>query len=205
MGSGDLQNWLPEGVSTLFDGWLSRHNVRLQLKAPRQTRLGDFSVPGLGETPTITLNTDLPPFQVMVTVTHELAHLYTWYQHGGRVKPHGSEWRQQFRELLLELARIQSLPGALRGALRKHARKPSSATHHDPHLLNVLRMLDGDKGLYLGEIPVGTQFVFRGRQFIKISDARTRCRCRERASGLDYHISKVAEVDRPFDFDGPKT
>ncbi|MBV70862.1 MAG: hypothetical protein CMH52_05880 [Myxococcales bacterium] len=192
----ELHNWLPDGVTPLFERWLKAHPVRVHLKAPRQTRLGDFSVPRRGDMPAITLNTDLSPFQFMVTLTHEIAHLYTWYHHGGRVQPHGPEWRREFRDLLLELAAVKTLPIPLRGALRKHARKPASATHHDPHLLNTLRLLDGDDSLYLSDIPIGGQFVFRGRHFRKIREARTRCRCVEESSGVEYHIAKVAPVER---------
>ncbi|MEE2757343.1 MAG: SprT-like domain-containing protein [Myxococcota bacterium] len=192
----DLDSLLPDGVSPVFNRWLNAYAVRLRLKAPRQTRLADFSVPGLGEIPTITLNTDLAPFQFMVTLTHEIAHLYTWYRHGSRVRPHGPEWRKEFRERLLELAAVKTLPTALRGALRKHARKPTSATHHDPHLLNTLRLLDGDDSLCLTDIPIGGQFLFRGRLFRKVKDARTRSRCVDQSSGIEYHISKVAPVER---------
>ena len=191
----ELSQWLPAGVTDTILGWLSVHTVRLMLKGPRSSIAGDFRAPRRGQVATITVNTDLPPHQFLLTLTHEIAHLKTWEKHAASVKPHGPQWRAEFAQLLRELAQLNTLPTVLRGALRRHALKPTSATFRDAFLIDVLRRLDGDQRISLAEIPVGHRFRFRERSFTKLANARTRSRCKDIETGAVYLIAMVAPVE----------
>ena len=168
---------------------------RLQLKKPRRTKLGDFRPPRRGQLPHITVNVDLPPHAFLVTLTHEIAHLLTWNQFGSRVQPHGPEWRHCFAQLLEQLAHLECLSDPFRRGLAQHAQRPMSSTHRDPEFYRLLRILDGMTGTLLDELPVGAHFHFGGRHFIKTKTRRTRCLCHAPAEGVDYQISRLAEVD----------
>ncbi|MGC6416827.1 MAG: SprT-like domain-containing protein [Bradymonadia bacterium] len=191
----DLCRWLPEGVTETIVRWLSPHSVRLVLKGPRSSIAGDFRAPRRGQVATITVNTDLPPYQFLVTLTHEIAHLKAWEKYATSIKPHGPQWKAVFAELLRELAQLSALPTVLRGALRRHALKPTSATFRDAFLIDVIRRLDGDQRISLADIPVGHRFRFRDRLFTKLANARTRSRCRDIETGADYLIAMVAPVE----------
>jgi len=55
--------------------------------------------------------------------------------------------------------------------------------------------LEGGDECVLDSLPVGANFGFRGRRFEKVRSARTRCVCRDRKTGRDYYIPKMAAVD----------
>ena len=186
--------YLPPDTAPLIERWLAPYAFRLVITRPRKSKFGDFRVPGRGETPRISVNADLPPLQFALTLTHEIAHLMVWSQHG-RVRPHGRQWQIQFGELLRELAGVESLPDDYREALRRHARKPRSSAVYDQVLYGVLRRLEGDGSIWLDTLDIGARFQFDGRRFEKLSSQRTRCVCLDLDSGLRYRVHKSVSVD----------
>jgi hypothetical protein len=88
---------------------------------------------------------------MLLTLTHEIAHLNNWVKHGRRVAAHGPEWKAGFGALLRELSEVSSLPKDYREALRFHAQRPKSAAIYDAHLFQVLRKLEGRQETLPGE------------------------------------------------------
>ena len=49
----------------------------------------------------------------MITYIHEVAHLVTFEEFQAKVKPHGMEWRENFRNLIQPLIRNHVFPDNL--------------------------------------------------------------------------------------------
>ena len=195
MNLSELSPYVPTGTLTLFEAWLSVYHFRIVVTRPRHSKLGDFRMGAPDEPAVITVNGDLEAHQFALTLTHEIAHLMTFSAYGGRVRPHGCEWKQCFGYLLRQLAAIETLPLKFRRALRKHATRPKSASVLDPDLYRVLLELQGVESQCLDHVPIGAEFRFRGLRFRKLSTARSRCECRELTTGQLYRISRMALID----------
>ena len=192
----NLKSHLDPQLLPLIAQWLKPYTVRVVLTRVRLSKHGDFR-PGRYGTPcVITLNENLKPFQFLLTLTHEIAHLMVWHQFGATVKPHGKAWRQCFGKLLQTLATEPCLPKCFRVAIDEHARRPSSSSARDLKLMRVIRTLENADIVWLSDLDVGDRFQFRGHPFVKLKDNRTRCKCRHLISNALYHVSKTAEVER---------
>ena len=189
-----LESYLPPNTWVLLTHWMAPYPCSVLLTRPRATKRGDFRPPREHRPAVITLNNDLPPFEMLLTLTHEIAHLINWSQNGPRVRSHGPEWKAVFSVLLEELAQVASLPQTLQAAFRRHAQKPKSSCIYDLELTALLRKLNGNPHTILDEIELGEQFVFRQKRFKKLSSQRTRCICQETQTGQRYRIAKIAEV-----------
>ena len=66
------------------------------IKNKRKTKHGDFKIKG-DERAQITLNRTNNKYQFLITLLHEIAHYETYIKYGNNVKPHGVEWKNNFR------------------------------------------------------------------------------------------------------------
>ena len=191
-----LQTHIAPEIRPLIESWLSDYSVSVNLKSNRRSKHGDFRPPHRGDAAQITINSGLNPFQFLLTITHEIAHLMVWHDFGPRVAPHGKEWKLCFGRLLRQLALQESLPQSFRQALMIHAKRPFASSSRDLNLMGVLRALNNDDDSLLLDVNVGETFRFRDEPFIKVKDNRTRCICRHIGTQALYYISKSARVDR---------
>jgi hypothetical protein len=174
----------------------------LQVKKPRNTKLGDFSYRKDRKIQTITLNSDLNPFQFLLTYIHELAHLRVFEQLGPRHLPHGAEWKRMFQELMNPLLKDTIFPLDILVPLRLHMKNPSASSARDLFLMKEMSKYDKKEGesqeLFLSDLLPGNSFLLAGRQFTKGETRRTRILCEEIGSGKKFLVSRLAKV-KPLD------
>jgi hypothetical protein len=192
--SATLESMLPANTWPIVAGWLAPFPCSVLMTRPRKTKIGDFRPARPNRPTTITLNRDLAPYQMLLTLTHEIAHLINWSQNGRKVAPHGPEWRACFSDLLRTLSETSALDPRFRSAILHHAKRPRSSALYDEALYRVLRHLEDSKQTVLGDLPEGAGFLFRKRAFTKISSQRSRCVCCAKDTGSRYRIAKLAPV-----------
>ena len=190
-----IESLLPEHTYELIIDWLAPYACSIKLAPPRSTKFGDFRPASRQRPAAISINKDLPPLQMLLTLTHEIAHLIAWETHGGRIRPHGTEWKACFSELLDRVAAIESLPFPFRNAVSEHARRPRSTAFLDPKLHDVLRQLERPHERSLSSLSIGQEFEFRGRSYRKLSSHRTRCTCLDIRRNQKVRISMMAPID----------
>lgn len=192
-----LATYLPENTSLeLFQHWLEREEFALQLKKPRASKLGDFRPPQKGQKPTITLNSNLKPYQFLTTLVHEIAHLKTWNTYGRKAAPHGVEWKSCFAQMLIELSRDPALHPNYKEAILRHSQRPKSNTGADMNLQKVILGLDEVNPVaLLGELGPEDEFVFRNRRFKYLGKRRTRALVEELSTGRQFTIPLVAQIE----------
>jgi hypothetical protein len=176
-----------------FDFFLSR---------PRRSRLGDFTTKP-GYTPRITVNVNLNPYNFLITYIHEVAHCAVYRQFGDfrkrKIAPHGTEWKMEFRKLLIPVMQDPIFPQDILQPLLRYAANPKASTGADATLYNAIKKYD-DAGVATNKVALlhlteGTNFVFQNRQFTRGLLRRTRVLCTDQDSQRRYTIPAHALVE----------
>ena len=94
-----LSEYLPEASVAKVLSLLDKYPCHLKIVNKRRTKHGDFKRYADGKIQ-ITINNDLNPYRFLFTLIHEFAHLIT-FEEFKRVKPHGQEWKRNFKLLML--------------------------------------------------------------------------------------------------------
>ncbi len=193
-----LQDYLPDGS---FDGvlhYLQKHKVHLTITRQRQTVLGDYRHAYGGHTHRISVNGNLNKYSFLITLLHELAHLFTYENFGNRVQAHGQEWKNEFSKILAQFLLKKVFPPNIEKALLHTLQNPAASSCGDEKLLRVLHQYDAKKeGVHLIEqLPEGSLFKINGgRIFKKGERIRKRFKCVEVKTGKLYLFSPVFEVE----------
>ncbi|WP_333818910.1 SprT-like domain-containing protein [Ohtaekwangia sp.] len=184
-----------EAVSYCFDLWKASP-FDLKLTKSRQTKVGDFTSRRTKSHPRITLNHDLNQYLFLTTYVHEVAHLKVYLKFGGRVDPHGEEWKTTFTELMVPLLWETVFPDEILHELRRHMINPKASSFADAALTHAFRKFDRNAHQFaiLSDIPEGSIFKLQGRYFKKGKLRRTRVLCRELQSKRDYLVPADAQV-----------
>jgi hypothetical protein len=81
----------------------------------------------------ITINGTLEPQLFFFVLTHELAHLIAFEKYGRRISPHGQEWKQTFREMLLES--LEAYQEDLKLIIKDFSKSPKANFMASPELV----------------------------------------------------------------------
>jgi SprT protein len=191
-----LLRFIPETTVPVISEWLMNTNVQLNISKNRNTKLGDYRPPQLVKYHKISVNHNLNKYHFLLTLVHEFAHLRTWEKHKNLVKPHGSEWKQEFRSLMLPFLNEPVFPADLLPVLKKYMKNPAASTSNVA-LLRALRKYDRQNDyLTLEEIPQNTVFsIDNGFVFRKLEKMRKRYKCMRLDNKRIYLVSPLIKVD----------
>ena len=192
-----LQSYLPPGSFEEVMRYLQQYKVHLTISRKRQSILGDYRHAGEGKTHRISVNGNLNKYAFLITLLHELAHLFTYEAFGHKVMAHGSEWKNEFSKILAQFLLKKIFPSDIQKALLKTLQNPAASSCGDEKLLRVLHYYDEKKeGAHLVEqVPEGSLFSIKGdRIFKKGEKVRKRYKCTEVKTGRLYLFSGVYEV-----------
>jgi hypothetical protein len=189
-----LKAYVPEAaldqVLTLFD----RENLRLEVVPSRVTRHGDYrQMPHGGHV--ITINHGENQYRFLLTLIHELAHFRAYTEFGRRIKPHGIQWKNTFRDLMFPFLRPEVFPEPVLRPLALYLKNPKASSDSDLSLTLALKSFDPpSQKKYIFEIPEGRKFESqRGRIFIMGTKRAKRFMCTEVNGGRVYlfqpHVS----------------
>ncbi len=191
-----LKQYLPAGSFDEVTHYLLHYKVQLTITRERKTVLGDYrnSVPGKNHR--ISVNGNLNPYAFLITLLHELAHLFTYERFGHRVQAHGQEWKNEYSKVLAQFLLKKIFPADINKALLQTLQNPAASSCADTGLLRVLHQYDQKEGVQLVEsLPPGAIFKIKGgREFRKEDRIRKRFKCVEVATGKIYLFSPVYEV-----------
>lgn len=193
-----LQSYLPNGSFEEVLHYLQIHRVQLTITRKRQSILGDYRHPFGEKTHRISVNGNLNKYAFLITLLHELAHLFTYEEYGPKVLAHGAQWKQAFSKILAKFLLQKIFPADIEKALLKTLQNPAASSCGDEKLLRVLHLYDEKKeGLHLVEqIPEGALFSIKGNRIFKKGEkVRKRYKCTEINTGMLYLFSAVYEVN----------
>ncbi len=193
-----IESFLPNNSVELVADWVYKNPVLLKIVNDRKTKLGDFRVNRRKEKPyTITINGGLNKFEFLITLVHEFAHLEVYEEYGRKVQPHGEEWKETYRKLMIEYFENDVFPRDLALVLLKHLRNPKASSSGDLKLLKALSYFDkkkDDGSVYLEDLAEGDKFLLSRKILIKGNKRRTRYMCTELGSKKKFTVSAMAKV-----------
>ncbi|MEO6723517.1 MAG: SprT-like domain-containing protein [Ferruginibacter sp.] len=193
-----LKQYLPEGSFDDVAYYLQHYKVQLTITRERSSVLGDYRNSFADKNHRISVNGNLNSYAFLVTLLHELAHLFTYERFGHRVSAHGKEWKNEYSKVLAQFLLKKIFPADIHKALLKTLQNPAASSCADTSLLRVLHHYDAKKeGVSLVEtLPTGALFKIKGgRVFRKEEQVRKRFKCVEIATGKVYLFSPVYEVE----------
>ena len=193
-----LQVYLPNGSFEEVLHYLQHYKVQLTITRQRQSILGDYRHAHAGKTHRISVNGNLNKYAFLITLLHELAHLFTYEQFGHRVMAHGKEWKNEFGKILAKFLVKKIFPDDVEKALLHTLHNPAASSCGDEKLLRVLNNYDAKKdGVYLVEnVAEGSLFKIKGGRIFKRGlQVRKRYKCVEIKTGKLYLFSPVYEVE----------
>lgn len=205
-----LEGFVPDKSIVFCEELRKSLGFDLKIKAPRQTRFGDFRAYPTGQL-LVTVNANLNPYHFLVTYLHEVAHcmVYIEYKLCARrprhIKPHGEEWRSAFRGLLHKALLEDFFPAELVAPLRTYAQSPAASTVRDQELYQALQRfnttqvvssppISSDK-VKLSDLQEGETFVLKERVFTRKALRRTRVLCVAHDNRALYTISAATWVE----------
>ena len=190
-----FRKFVPEASVLYCVKLYEKLRFEFKIKKARQTKFGDYRYNPKTNRHTITVNNDLNPFAFLVTYLHEVAHLMAYEQYGRRIKPHGTEWKNCFKQVTSPMLLPEVFEPNVLNALKQYFKNPKASSSSDPILYGILKQYDepSDK-IMLKDLPIGTSFIFNKKTFVKLEKKRTRSVCQEITSKRKYLVSDLAEV-----------
>jgi hypothetical protein len=190
-----LYKYIPEKAVPVITEWIYQYDFKLRIKKSRSSKYGDYRPPAAGMNHQISINHDLNKYAFLITLVHEIAHLTNWNKHRDRVKPHGNEWKEDFKRLMAGFMNSEIFPDDVIYALRSYMSNPAASSCSDSNLLRALKKYDQrDDTVLLEELPKESIFLFSGRAFVKGEQIRKRFRCKEKGTARIYLFDPLAEV-----------
>lgn len=189
----DIYDYIPLESHNTIQQYLSVDDLEVKIKNERATKHGDFRSSKKGDF-LITINNNLNPYQFLLTLVHEIAHYKTYKQYG-RVKPHGIEWKQTFKDLMLPFLRPEIYPMEILPHLAKYLLNAKASTDSDASLSRALKQPDIDSNKnYIFDLKIGAKFEFKQRLFRLLEKKRTRSICLDIRTQKKYLIHLNSEV-----------
>jgi SprT protein len=192
-----LQDYLPEGSFEDVLYYLQHYRVHLTVTRERSSVLGDYRHSYMGKNHRISVNGSLNKYAFLITLLHELAHLFTYERFGHRVQAHGTEWKNEFSKILAQFILKKVFPPDIEKTLMLTLQNPAASSCADEKLLRVLYRYDPQKDgiLLIEQLAEGDLFVIKGgRIFRRGEKVRKRYKCTEVKTGKLYLFSPVYEV-----------
>jgi SprT protein len=193
-----LENFLPPKTFEMVAPYFKDHTIHLTLTHERKSVLGDYRHP-TRDIPQhrISVNINLNPYSFLITLLHELAHMLTFNHFAHKASPHGTEWKTQFRHMLLPFIGKNIFPPDVEKALISYLHNPAASTCTDANLYKALYKYDEHKPGYkmVDDIEVGQCFETEdGGVYEKLEHLRTRSRCRNLETKKVYFFQGIVEV-----------
>ena len=189
---------MPPEAAPLISRWIDYFKCEFKISRNRNSKFGDYRAPFDGKGHRISVNYNLNAYAFLVTTVHEFAHLYTWNQHEHQVKPHGQEWKANFRRMMQPFFEQNIFPPDVLQAISLYLDNPAASSCSDLNLYRSLRKYDAPKPsvITVEKLPFKALFKLKnGRIFRKEEQLRKRFKCTEISTRRVYLFSPVAEVE----------
>ena len=192
----ELLDLIPEASHELVKPLIFEKNLNIKIVKVRKTKHGDFKKLRNGSNQ-ITLNHINNKYRFLITLVHELAHFKVYKNLKKRVNPHGIEWKNTYKLMMLPFLNNKIFPNDILSKLAIHIKNPSASTDSDINLVVALNKYDyfNDNKIFLNDLSEDYLFEYdEERIFLIQRKLRKRYICKELSTGKEYLFSPVARV-----------
>jgi len=189
-----LEKFLPENALPYLKIWFGSYPCHLKITKNRNSKLGDYRKLS-DKSHQITVNGTLEPQLFFFVLTHELAHLIAFEKYGRRISPHGAEWKQTFREMLLESLTVYAED--LRPIIQKFSKSPKANFMASPELVKYFhRPEEDDEQTFIENLKKGELFEYKKEIFVIEETTKKRYLCKNIKSSRKYYFRNLAQVKK---------
>lgn len=133
---------IPEHAIPRISEWIENYRVSVEFVTPRKSNLGDHRFDRANRRSRITLNRNANIFRNLITLVHELAHARVRQTCGVGIAGHGKEWKDAYREMMLQIKELGVFPYDLEIAIERHFRSPRYTDTTDEPFTLILGQYD---------------------------------------------------------------
>lgn len=189
-----LEKYLPSHTLQYLKIWFSDYYIHIKITRNRDSKLGDYrKLPDNSHE--ITINSTLVPQLFFFVLTHELAHLIAFEKYGRRISPHGAEWKETFRQMLLQS--IEVYEEGLRPIIVKFSKSPKADFMSSPELVKYFHIeKQDDKLQFIQELQKGEYFIYRREKYLLEGLIKKNYLCKNLATGRKYSFKPLARVEK---------
>ena len=188
----DFKNYIPPRASTYVTKWINELSIDIRFVNPRKTKLGDYRF--INNQHFITINNNLNKYASLITLTHEIAHAFTFAEFGNTIMPHGIQWKENFKKLMLNFFDYNIFPDDILPVLSRYLINPSASTTNDEFLSLILRKYDNEVFLTISEINDGDNFTYSGKKYMKCQKIRKRIKCLNLDNNRYYLFNPITQI-----------
>jgi SprT protein len=191
-----LVQYMPAPAAPIIAKWIDYFQCEFKISKNRTTKLGDYRHPFKDKGHKISVNNDLNPYAFLVTTVHEFAHLLTWNEYKHKAKPHGTEWKNNFKRMMNPFFEKEVFPAEIHQTIVNYLNNPAASSCTDLTLARALKKYDTQLlTTRVEELPIDAVFVLKdGRKFKRGERIRKRYRCECLDNGKIYLFNPLAEV-----------
>ena len=189
-----LERYLPEDTLPYLRTWFGDFSIHIKITRARNSKLGDYrKMPD--QSHQITINSTLQPSLFFFVLTHELAHLIAFEKYGGRISPHGTEWKNTFRMMLLESFSVY--PDDLKEIILKFSKSPKANFMASPDLVRYFHIEDcEDESSYIEDLDISDRFTYKKHSYIIEEKRKKNYLCLNLDTAKKYIFKPLARVEK---------
>lgn len=194
MSINNLEKYLPQNTLPYLRQWFGNYFIHIKITRGRESKLGDYrKLPDRSHQ--ITVNSTLAPELFFFVLTHELAHLIAFEKYGRRIAPHGNEWKNTLREMLLESIDVYS--ENLRPIIRNFSRAPKANFMSSTELVRYFHLNDlSEAEVFIEELLPGNHFIYKSERYILTEKKKKNYLCKNLSNGRNYLFKPLAKVEK---------
>lgn len=191
-----LKKYVPEAAIALLEPLLKAYPLDLRIVKPRKTKFGDYRLPRDGQRHRISLNANLNNYAFLITLLHEYAHLVAFEKYGRKIKAHGPEWQNTFRETCAPFLGKEIFPAQLEACLIDSLNRGHASSATSSALLRELKKFDHHQEAvtFVEQLQHGSHFQIGQKVFVKGAKSRKRYKCKSVSDNRYYMVHPLAEV-----------
>ncbi|RXM52301.1 MULTISPECIES: SprT-like domain-containing protein [unclassified Chryseobacterium] len=189
-----LEKYLPQNTLDYLRIWFSDYYIHIKVTRNRNSKLGDYrKLPDNSHE--ITVNSTLTPQLFFFVLTHELAHLIAFEKYGRRISPHGNEWKETFKNMLLESLEVYD--EELKPIIVKFSKSPKANFMASPDLVRYFHTEKQDDSLhFIEQLQKGEFFIYRNEKYLLEGLIKKNYLCKNLATGRKYSFKPLARVEK---------
>lgn len=194
MSISNLEKFLPENTLPHLQKWFGDYTIHIKITRNRNSKLGDYrKMPDKSHK--ITINSTLQPQLFFFVLTHELAHLIAFEKYNNRISAHGKEWKDTFREMLLESISVYEKD--LKPIILNFAKSPKANFMSSPDLVKYFHIENyEDESSYIEDLADGDFFIYRNERYQLEGKRKKNYLCVNLVNHKKYIFKPLAGVEK---------